>query len=47
MTENSIIEGTRGDGYELNTLWVRLHEEGIRRFVQRIIVRYRAPWYHL
>jgi hypothetical protein len=47
MTENSIIEGTRGDGYELNTLWVRLHEEGVRRFVQRIIARYRAPWYHL
>lgn len=43
MTENNIIEGMTRDGYKLNALWVRLHEEGVKRFVQRIIARYRAP----
>ncbi len=43
MTENNIIEGVTRDGYKLNALWVRLHEEGVKRFVQRIIARYRAP----
>jgi hypothetical protein len=43
MTENNTIEDTTRDGYRLNALWVRLHEEGVKRFVQRIIARYRAP----
>jgi hypothetical protein len=43
MTENNIIEDTTRDGYKLNALWTRLHEEGVRRFVQRIRARYRIP----
>jgi hypothetical protein len=43
MTENNIIENTTRDGYKLNTLWVRLHEEGVKRYIQRIRARYRAP----
>jgi len=42
MTENNIIDGTTADGYNLNTLWVRLHEVGVRRFIQRFRARYRA-----
>jgi phosphopantetheine adenylyltransferase len=45
MTENRIIENTTSEGYKLNTLWVRLHKEAVRRYVQRIITRYRAMWY--
>ena len=42
MTENSIIENTTRNGYKLNTLWVHLHEEGVKRYIQRSRARYRT-----
>lgn len=40
MTINKVIEEPTGDGYRLNTLWVRAHEEGIRRYIRRLRERY-------
>lgn len=36
MIANRVIEDTVSDGYRLNELWVRMHEEGIRRYYYRI-----------
>jgi hypothetical protein len=30
MVGNEIIEGAAPDGYRLNSLWVRTHEEGVK-----------------
>lgn len=47
LTDNKIIEGTTATGYKLNSLWVRMHEEGVRRYLwrqrQRYISRYGLP----
>jgi len=40
MVGNEIIEGATPDGYRLNSLWVRTHEEGVKRYVQRVRERY-------
>lgn len=40
MTDNKVIEGSVADGYSLNRLWVKAHEEGVRRYVQRLRERY-------
>jgi hypothetical protein len=39
MVSNNIIEDTTSEGYRLNALWVKVHEEGVRRYIERI--RYR------
>lgn len=35
MTSNNVIKQALPNGYELNELWVRMHEEGVRRYVER------------
>ncbi|MEM1510457.1 MAG: hypothetical protein QW290_08020 [Sulfolobales archaeon] len=41
MDKNKIIEGYVGDGYELNTLWVRAHEAGVVRYIHLEVERWR------
>jgi hypothetical protein len=41
MVENNIIEDTTPKGYRLNTLWVKIHEEGVKRYVIREQLRIR------
>lgn len=41
MTDNKVIEDAVSDGYRLNSLWVRIHEEGTKRYVKRIRERLR------
>jgi hypothetical protein len=40
MTSNNVIEDTTPEGYKLNRLWVKMHEEGVKRYVQRLRERY-------
>lgn len=40
MADNAIIEQPTPNGYKLNKLWVRMHEEGVRRYIKRIRERY-------
>jgi len=40
MSDNYVIEQAIPDGYKLNRLWVRMHEEGVRRYVRRLRERY-------
>lgn len=40
MGSNSVIEGTTPGGYKLSRFWVKMHEEGARRYVQRLRERY-------
>lgn len=40
MGDNAIIEQAIPDGYRLNRLWVRMHEEGVRRYIRLILRRY-------
>ena len=40
MADNDVIEQAVPIGYRLNKLWVRMHEEGVRRYVQRLRKRY-------
>lgn len=36
MTDNYVIEQAVPNGYKLSKLWVRMHEEGVKRYVQRV-----------
>lgn len=36
MVDAKVIEGTANSGYRLSDLWVRVHEEGVRRYVTRV-----------
>uniref|UniRef100_A0A7J3Z571 Uncharacterized protein n=1 Tax=Ignisphaera aggregans TaxID=334771 RepID=A0A7J3Z571_9CREN len=36
MADNYIIEQAVPNGYKLSKLWVRTHEEGVKRYVQRV-----------
>lgn len=40
MSDNYVIEQAIPDGYKLNRLWVKMHEEGVRRYVRRLRERY-------
>jgi hypothetical protein len=40
MTSNDIIEDATPEGYKLNKLWVKMHEEGVNRYIQRLRERY-------
>jgi len=40
MFDNIIIEGQTSEGYKLNKLWVKMHEEGVKRYVRRIRERH-------
>jgi len=40
MADNQIIEQAIPDGYRLVRLWVRMHEEGVRRYIMRLRERY-------
>jgi len=40
MADNYVIEQAISNGYKLNRLWVRMHEEGVRRYVRRLRERY-------
>lgn len=44
MIRNKIIERGVSDGYELSSVWVKIHEEGVRRYVNRIIRRTRLKY---
>lgn len=44
MTSNKVIERPATDGYSLNMLWVKAHEEGVRRYVQRLKERYERAY---
>lgn len=37
MVRNKIIERGMSDGYELSSVWVRIHEEGVKRYVRRLL----------
>lgn len=39
MVSNNIIEDATPEGYRLNALWVKIHEEGVKRYIERIIYR--------
>lgn len=41
MTDNRVIEDAESDGYRLNSLWVRVHEGGVKRYVTRVSMRIR------
>lgn len=41
MADNTVIEKATPNGYRLNRLWLRVHEEGVRRFVGRLRRRYK------
>jgi len=41
MADNHVIEQAVPNGYRLSRLWVRMHEEGVRRYVQRLRERIR------
>ena len=36
MADNHVIEQAIHNGYRLSKLWVRMHEEGVKRYVQRL-----------
>ena len=36
MADNYVIEQAVPNGYKLSRLWIRMHEEGVRRYVQRL-----------
>jgi len=40
MTDNDIIEQAVPNGYRLTTVWVRMHEEGVKRYIKRLRERY-------
>ncbi len=40
MSDNYVIEQAIPNGYKLNRLWVKMHEEGVRRYVKRFRERY-------
>ncbi len=40
MSDNYVIEQAVPDGYKLYRLWVRMHEEGVRRYARRLRERY-------
>ena len=40
MANNTIIEDAVPIGYKLNKLWIRVHEEGVRRYVRWLRWRY-------
>ena len=40
MTDNNIIEQAVSNGYKLNALWIRVHEEGVKRYVMRLRERH-------
>jgi len=40
MVSNDIIEQVTSNGYRLNILWCRMHEEGVKRYVRRVRERY-------
>ncbi|RSN76956.1 MAG: hypothetical protein DSO07_09095 [Thermoproteota archaeon] len=42
MDRNKVIEDVTSEGYKLNDIWIRMHEEGVRRYVQRLLRRYRG-----
>lgn len=44
MTGNMVIEDVVPHGYRLNALWVRMHEAGARRYVERLRERYRSEY---
>ncbi|MEM4959095.1 MAG: hypothetical protein QXX12_04385 [Nanopusillaceae archaeon] len=41
MVRNKIIERGVSDGYELSSVWIRVHEEGVKRYVNRLHLKYR------
>ena len=41
MADNKVIENYTSNGYKLNTLWVKICEEGVRRYVTRLVTRHR------
>jgi len=43
MLSNDVIEQAVQNGYKLYNLWVRIHEEGVRRYVERVRKRFRGP----
>ena len=44
MADNAIIEQAVPNGYKLNALWIRVHEEGIKRYVMRVRERYERKY---
>jgi hypothetical protein len=40
MISNKVIESAVPEGYRLNIPWVKIHEEGVKRYVQRVRERY-------
>lgn len=44
MTDNVIIEEATPNGYKLNTLWVRMHEAGVKRYIERLRERYKRKY---
>jgi len=40
MADNNIIEHAVSNGYKLSTPWVRVNEEGVKRYVRRLRERY-------
>ena len=41
MADNRVVEQAVPHGYKLSTLWVKVHEEGVRRYVRRWRERHR------
>jgi hypothetical protein len=44
MIDNNIIEDATPEGYKLNMLWVKMHEEGIKRYIMRYTIREREKY---
>ncbi|MEM1693590.1 MAG: hypothetical protein QXY26_10465 [Ignisphaera sp.] len=40
MVRNKIIERGVSDGYELSSVWVKIHEEGVKRYIKKLHLKY-------